>query len=104
MNIANNIPSRPLLSHFAFWDTDLLTLDFDRYAAFAIIRVFERGTAKDISEIIKYYGKSKIIQILTSARSLMPRAMAIGIKLFGLSDNQFTCSKNSPQARHYSRF
>jgi hypothetical protein len=94
----------PDLSGSAFWDIDLGKLDFDRYADFTIVRIFERGTAEDIQEILRYYGKQQIIHSLTHAASLTPRALALGIKLFGLSPDEFTCSKPSPRAMRYSMY
>jgi len=92
------------LSNSAFWDIDRSKLDVDLHADFTIIRVFERGTLEDVNHIVSYYEKSKIIQSLTQATSLQPRAIALGEKLFGLSQNQFTCLKPSPQAMNYSKY
>lgn len=86
--------TRPILSRSAFWDIDLSTLDFDRYGDFTIIRVFERGTAEDINQILEYYGRPLIIETLTNASSLMPRAIALGEKILSISPGQFGCSKH----------
>lgn len=96
--------SKPDLSPQSFWDTDLLTLDFDRYSSFTIIRVLERGTDHDISEIIHYYGADKIISTIISAKRLLPRAQLLGKQLFHLSNDQFECLKDSQQARNYSMY
>ena len=94
----------PHLSRSAFWDIDLEKLDIERFADFTIIRVFERGTAEDIQEVINYFGKSKITETLTRTASLQPRAIALGEKILGIPPNQFTCSKPSPQVMSYSRY
>jgi len=94
----------PKLSRAAFWDIDLDKLDLVRYADFAIIRVFERGTPEDIRQIIAYFGKSRVGETLTGASTLQPRAIALGEKLLGLSRNQFSCLKPSPQVTSYSRY
>jgi hypothetical protein len=94
----------PKLSRAAFWDIDVDKLDLDRYGDFAIIRVFERGTAEDIHEIVAYFGKFRISETLTNASTLQPRAIALGEKVLGLSRNQFSCLKPSPQAPNYSRY
>ncbi|MEO5600733.1 MAG: hypothetical protein ABIR06_07390 [Cyclobacteriaceae bacterium] len=96
--------SAPRLSRSAFWDIDLDKLDLNRYGDFAIIRVFERGTLKDIQEIVAYFGKSRISETLTNASTLQPRAIALGEKLLDLSSNQFSCLKPSPQPPSYSRY
>ena len=94
----------PRLSHSAFWDIDLAQLDFERYADFTIIRVFERGTLEDIQQIMDYYDKSRIIHSITHAASLQLRAIALGQKLFDLSINEFACSRPSPQVMSYSQY
>jgi hypothetical protein len=95
---------KPSLSKYAFWDIDLDNFDIDRYADFAIIRVFERGTADDIKKLLDYFGKSKIIDTLLQASSLQPRAVALGQQLFGLSPDQFACSRPSQPVRSYSKY
>ena len=102
-NKSNDLKT-PRFSRSAFWDIDLEKLDLDRFAEFAIIRIFERGTSADIEQILGYFGKSKIIDILTHAESLQPRAIALGEKLLGISRNQFSCSKPSRQVMSYSGF
>jgi hypothetical protein len=104
MAITTRDNNTPYLSPAAFWDIDLDKLDLDRYADFAIIRVFERGTLQDIEAIIRYYGESRIITSLTRATSLLPRAVAVAQKLFGLSANQFSCCTPQRQVRNYSRY
>ena len=94
----------PKLSRAAFWDIDLDKLDLERYAGFAIVRIFERGTPEDIQEIIAHFGKSRISETLIRASTLQPRAVALGEKLLGLSRNQFSCLKPSPQVTSYSRY
>jgi hypothetical protein len=103
-NISIPQTSKLRLSNSAFWDIDLSKLDFDRYADFTIARVFERGTQEDIQETINYYGRAMIIASLLHASYLKPRAMALGIKMFGLSPSQFTCSKPSQQVMNYSMY
>ena len=96
--------NKPGLSRRAVWDTDLNSLNFDQYKEFAITRVMERGTEKDIEEITRYYGKDTIIQTLTAAERLMPRAIAAAKRKFNLTDNDFVCSTHKLQARNYSKF
>jgi hypothetical protein len=96
--------SKPVLSRYIFWDTDLHKLDFDRYADFTIIRVLERGAEQDIQEVIRYYGTDKIIATVTGIDTLLPRALAISKQLFHLSNDRFQCLKHSPRASHYSKY
>jgi len=98
------INSKPDLSSQSFWDTDLHKLDFDRYASFTIIRVLERGTEHDIEEITRYYGKDKIVNAITTAKRLLPRAQILGKQLFHLSNEQLECLKSLPPAQNYSMY
>ena len=100
----SHIKYRPALSANIFWDTDLQKLDFEIYADFTIIRVFERGSEQDVTELLHYYGEEKIINSLIKAKRLLPRARLLGKKLFHLSDNQFECLKNSPLAQNFSMY
>ena len=92
------------LSRTAFWDIDLTKLDADLYSEYTIIRVLERGTEEDISQIIQYFGTERIIQTLSTAKHLQPRAIALGEKLFGLTASQFACSKQPQRATSYSQY
>ena len=96
--------NKPSLSRRAFWDTDLNSLNFDKYKDFTITRVMERGTEKDIEEITRYYGKDTIIHTLTAASKLMPRAIAMAKRNFHLTDKDFTCFTYKQPTRNYSRF
>lgn len=47
-----------------FWDTDFDTLDWQHNSEWIIQRVFEYGNQNEIEETIRFYGKTKIINIL----------------------------------------
>lgn len=47
-----------------FWDTDFDTLDWQHNSEWIIQRVFEYGNKSEIEEAIRYYGKSKIANVL----------------------------------------
>lgn len=100
----SSIPPKPVLSQRAFWDTDLRTLDFERYSDFVITRVFERGSEADKVALVPYYGEQRIIDTLTHAPSLMPIALESAKQLFHLSDQDFACYKSKPPARNFSRY
>lgn len=104
MAFFKKIRQKPRLSHFAFWDTDLSKMDFDRYQEFAITRVMERGTQEDMEEITRYYGKNAVISTLTSAGRLMPRAIAAAKRKFHLTDKNFSCSIQNQRVKNYSKF
>lgn len=92
------------LSGFAFWDIDFSKMDFDRYADFTIVRVFERGTLEDIHQIRAYFGDYTIKETLISASALSLRAITLGEKLLGISPDQLQCSKSTSRALTCSMF
>ncbi|OFZ04481.1 MAG: plasmid maintenance system antidote protein [Bacteroidetes bacterium RIFOXYC12_FULL_35_7] len=51
---------RPVL----FWDTNLESIDWQRYKTAVVKRVFERGNKIEKNEIIRFYGKEGIDKIL----------------------------------------
>ena len=59
---------RPDLTKFRstiFWDTKIENIDFIAHSRYVINRVFERGNEEEINEIIRFYGKAKIIEDIT---------------------------------------
>ena len=53
---------RPVL----FWDTDMQQIDWEKQKAAIIRRVFERGNEREKKEILAYYGKKAVDNILKS--------------------------------------
>jgi hypothetical protein len=94
----------PILSNSAFWDIDPSSLDFNQHDRFIILRVFERGSTIDKDAVIKYYGKEKIKDILTTSGQLLPLAIERAKKEFHLCDKDFACYKSRRPARNYSRY
>lgn len=104
MNNNSLIVTKPRLSRRAFWDTDILQLDFDLYPDFVITRAMERGTFNDIREIIRYYGKEKVQIIISNSDRLLPRAQIIARRLFHLHNKDFKCFIGKLQATNYSKY
>jgi len=53
-----------------FWDTDINTIDWEKNKPSVIRRIFERGNDQEINEIIRFYGKKDITEILGRAKDL----------------------------------
>ena len=51
-----------------FWDTDSSTLDWQRNSEWIIRRVFEYGNQSEIEETIRFYGRTKIVNVLQDIR------------------------------------
>lgn len=54
----------PALPKRLFWDINFEELDWDKAFLFVIERVIEKGSAEDMEEMTRYYGRDKIIDLL----------------------------------------
>ncbi|MBS1664888.1 MAG: plasmid maintenance system antidote protein [Bacteroidetes bacterium] len=59
----------PKLRPILFWDTEPEKIDWQKQKKAVIQRVFERGNADEKDEIIRYYGKDKVEEILSNMNS-----------------------------------
>ncbi|WGF91548.1 helix-turn-helix transcriptional regulator [Aequorivita marisscotiae] len=59
-------PNLALLRNSLFWDTDIKHIDWKKQYKAAIKRIFERGNKTEKSEIIRFYGKQKVDDVLNS--------------------------------------
>lgn len=87
-----------------FWDTDETKFDFDKHAGHIIPRVFMKGKLNDILQVIRYYGKEKIKEVLTNTRYLDKKTLSFAIALFDLKKEDFRCyklSQSTPQHWNY---
>jgi len=55
-----------------FWDTNIDKIDWQRQKRAVISRVFERGTAQEIKEILSFYGEKMVAEILMSVPQYLP--------------------------------
>lgn len=63
---------RPDLSKFRsalFWDTSLENIDFDAHRRYVINRVLERGEEAEIREIVRFYGREVVLEIILSSEA-----------------------------------
>ena len=56
---------RPVL----FWDTDIESINWEKNKSSIIKRVFERGNSKEVNEIIRFYGKQEIENVLDELKN-----------------------------------
>ncbi len=90
------LPSPPQLSPYLLWDTDRTRLDWQRNAAFVIRRAFERGTLDDLLEVLVYYGREKVVAVLTQAEDLPEMVIALASVVFSLKPVDFRCYTSPP--------
>ncbi len=96
----------PTISKAIFWDTDFGKMDWIRYKNAIIQRVFERGSATDIDEIIRFYGKKEVVTTIQTAHSLLYTAIENAETHLGIGKNSISCYQNSilkqPQRPYYT--
>lgn len=57
-------PDFSIIREILFWDTDFHKIDWDTKYHAVIRRVFERGNAEEKREILHFYGKEKVIEVV----------------------------------------
>ncbi len=57
-------PKLSLLRKSLFWDTDMDQIDWQKQSKAVIKRVFERGNDTEKKEIIRFYGRQKVDDVL----------------------------------------
>ncbi|PWN58458.1 helix-turn-helix transcriptional regulator [Chryseobacterium viscerum] len=63
-------PNLSILRKSLFWDTDINRIDWNRQHKAVIHRIFERGNDEERSEIIRFYGKTKVETALNTKTTL----------------------------------
>jgi hypothetical protein len=89
-----NPAKKPALPKRLFWDVDPDHLDFDKKAAFVIERVFERGDVEDIRIVRRYYGDSKVSEVLLKAKYLALKTIYLASAITGRALTDFRCYRN----------
>lgn len=90
MNL-NNPSWRPL-----FWDTDPASLNADDHAAYVLSRILERGTREQWQEACEYYGRERMVSILTRVRGLEPRSVSFCALVLGVPKDEFASATSRP--------
>lgn len=87
-----------------FWDVDAFKFDYQKHAGHIIPRVFMRGTMNDMIQVLRYYGKEKVKNILLNTRYLDKIALAFSARFFNCNKEDFRCyklSQSTPQLWNY---
>lgn len=80
------------LSPHLFWDVAIDAVDLEQHGAWMARRVLEYGDWSDWQNLVHYYGKSRLAEIVTGIRSLHPQALAFCKIWFDLPASAFRCS------------
>ena len=76
-----------------FWDVDYDALDWERYADWVIVRVFERGAVEDIRQVRRHYGDEKISFALLNAKYILPHRLHLAAAVIDQHIHNFRCYK-----------
>ncbi len=68
----NTNESKPNLEKGLFWDWKFYEIDWQKSRRSVIERVLERGTKEEWEEIIRFYGKDRIIGLLKNEIKFLP--------------------------------
>ncbi len=93
------------ISPKAFWDVDFgkLILQADNYSEFIIRKTFEYGTFNDILNVVRYFGKQKVIDTLTSTTYLSEKNLHFCAAFFNIEKSNFKCYTNKQQRHFYTK-
>jgi hypothetical protein len=87
-----NVATRPNLKKRLFWEYDYDNINWQAEAAGIIQRVIERGTHDEWIELVRYYGKTKVINVLKSEILFLPDEMiADACNYFNLNPRDLLC-------------
>ncbi len=78
---------KPLLDKRIFWDVNFDSIDYDNYAPWVIVRVFERGDVNDIRNCREYYAEEVIRKALTNEKFLRKETVYLACAVL---ENQLT--------------
>ncbi|WP_411413777.1 DUF6922 domain-containing protein [Chryseobacterium sp. EZn1] len=63
---------KPNLHHKYFWDTDIDKVDWQKMYVAVITRIIERGGQKEVDEIVRFYGREKVLKALKDEIFFLP--------------------------------
>jgi hypothetical protein len=98
MNPDNSIISK--INPQYFWDIDLLTLDENSSFRLIVERVFTLGEVNEMNLLISFYGREKVIDVLSDLSYLDPKTLNFVSKLFNKPLKSFKCyrlKQSNPQ-------
>jgi hypothetical protein len=85
---------KPNFDRRLFWDARYEAIDWQECALSVIERVLERGDNSEYEELIRFYGRERIIDVLTKEYCYIPKYMMEHVAgYFGLNQEDFTIYK-----------
>ena len=92
MEATTDNQSRPNFKARLFWDTKFDEIDWQKSARAVIERVLSRGNNEEYDELVRFYGRERIIHVLTIERCNIPNiSMDLVTAYFGLKKEELSC-------------
>lgn len=93
----------PSLHPKFFWDTKIDSLDWQKAYLAVIARIVERGGQNEIDEIVRFYGREKVIKALREEIYFLPNyAIEDALKFFPeLKKEEMYCYINRKDKPYY---
>ena len=89
-----------------FWDTRFDQLNWRQHQKMIIQRIFERGGEMEINEIIRFYGREEVTNIIQNAHTLLYTAIDNAEHYLGIDKNTIACYNasvlNQPQPPYFN--
>ena len=83
---------KPDLHRRLFWDTRYEDIDWQAAYRTIIARVVERGTNEEIGELVRFYGKDKVVYALKNEIVYLPDYVEeIVEEYFGIKREELAC-------------
>lgn len=76
-----------------FWDVDVHTIDLEKHKASVIERFVTRGHWDEFKQMMQYYGKRNVKQVVVNARWLDKRTLSFCSAIFQTPETEFRCYK-----------
>lgn len=76
-----------------FWDVDVRTIDLQKHKTSVIERIVTRGRWQEFLEILQFYGKPTVKEVMLNARWLDKRTLAFCSAIFNTPSSEFRCYK-----------
>jgi hypothetical protein len=76
-----------------FWDVDVQTIDLQKHKASIIERIVTRGHWEEFKQMLQFYGKSTVLEVVLNARWLDKRTLAFCSAIFQTPITEFRCFK-----------
>lgn len=84
--------NRPNLHRRLFWEFRYEEVDWQKEYAVVIQRVIERGTPQEWEELIRFYGKHKVVDTLKNEMNYLPDEIIEDVcNYFRLKPSQLKC-------------